>query len=105
MSTQSDQPGSSPDAGRQVDRDDSGNIRSWLVPGHDRVREASAIEAELDQAGDLTAVDELPPPSPPSYVVRIDIDEAGHADIDAVRPRAYVIAALRHIADELEAQG
>lgn len=46
-----------------------------------------------------------PLPPPPAYVVRIDIDEHGHADIDAARPRAYVIAALRHIADELEAQG
>lgn len=69
----------------------------------DRIPE---LVAELDQAGDLTAAGaELPPPAPPTYVVRIDIDDTGHAEIDARRPRAYVIAALRHIADHLEAQG
>lgn len=46
---------------------------------------------------------ELPPPPPAPYVVRIDIDDDGHADIDSTRPREYVVAALRKVADHLEA--
>lgn len=52
---------------------------------------------------DSPELTELPPPPPAPYVVRIDIDADGHADIDSTRPRAYVAAALRKIADQLEA--
>jgi len=44
-----------------------------------------------------------PPPSLAPYVVRIDIDAAGHAEVDSRRPRGTVVAALRRLADELEA--
>ena len=46
---------------------------------------------------------ELPPPPPNPYVVRVDIDAAGHAELDSRRTRQYVVAALRRIAGELEA--